>query len=155
LEIKKGGEASWHLTTATTGKIYPDSSEWDHTADKADMIGTDLRLDLLSRVLDGASLRQQTIAQNIANVNTPGYRRLDVAFDEIFLRRLEGPRPEASLGVEPRVVAGVGGATRADGNNVEFEQEMTNLTRNTLLYQAAVSVLNNQISQLRSAITGR
>lgn len=119
------------------------------------MIGTDLRLDLLSRVLDGASLRQQTIAQNIANVNTPGYRRLDVAFDEIFLRRLEGPRPEASLGVEPRVVAGVGGATRADGNNVEFEQEMTNLTRNTLLYQAAVSVLNNQISQLRSAITGR
>ncbi len=123
--------------------------------DTVDMMGTDLRLDLLSKVLDGASLRQQTIAQNIANVNTPGYRRLDVSFDEMFMRRLEGPRPEGSLGVQPSVVAGVGGATRADGNNVEFEQEMTNLTRNTLLYQAAVSVLNNQIGQMRSAITGR
>lgn len=123
--------------------------------DTVDMMGTDLRLDLLSKVLDGSSLRQQTIAQNIANVNTPGYRRLDVSFDEMFMRRLEGPRPEGSLCVQPTVVAGVGGATRADGNNVEFEQEMTNLTRNTLLYQAAVSVLNNQIGQMRSAITGR
>ena len=50
-----------------------------------------LGLNLLSHVLGAAGLRHRVIAQNIANVNTPGYRRLEVTFEEDLARALQTP----------------------------------------------------------------
>src|SRR5438094_4935884 len=98
-----------------------------------DMSVGDVQADLLARLLDVASLRHRTIAQNVANVNTPGYRNLDVSFEEEFSRYLESGGAEHALKVHEQVVEGAGGAERPDGNNVDIDQEMGRLNSNTLL----------------------
>lgn len=102
-------------------------------------------IDVLSRVLDTASLRHRVIAQNVANVNTPGYRRLEVAFaDELA----------AAGGAKPTVVESEG-TDRPDGNSVDIDREMGELTKNSLLYQAATQILASRMAAMKSAITGR
>lgn len=109
--------------------------------------------DLLGQVLTAASLRHRVIAQNVANVNTPGYRRLEVRFEEDLARALANP-VAGPAGVRPQVVVS-DGPERVDGNTVDIDREMNDLTRNALLYQAAAQILTSRIASLRAAIAGR
>jgi flagellar basal-body rod protein FlgB len=110
---------------------------------------------VLSRLLDASALRHRVISQNIANVNTPGYRRQQVAFEEVLAGHVHDGDSAAALAVRPTVVPAEGGVTRSDGNGVTLEQEMMDLNKNTLLHNAAAQLLASQIATLRSAITGR
>lgn len=105
--------------------------------------------------MDVASLRQMVIASNVANVNTPGYRQREVAFEEALSKAIAKDDMRSALAVEPEIVFGTGTATRADGNNVDIDREMTNLTKNTLLFRTASQILAVQLRMMRSAITGR
>lgn len=105
------------------------------------------QIDLLARGLDVAGLRQRVIAQNVANINTPEYKRIEVAFDDVVADQIAG--------TPPQVVEAAGGAERADGNNVSLEQEMTDLNKNSLLYSALSQFLGTRLAQLRSAISGQ
>jgi flagellar basal-body rod protein FlgB len=113
--------------------------------------------DVLARLMDVASLRHKVIANNVANVNTPGYRERDVTFEDALRRQLDRgvPAAVATERVLPKIAEGAGGAERTDGNNVDIDQEMSALTKNTLLYRVFAQVLTAQIGQMRSAITGR
>lgn len=104
-------------------------------------------IDTLSGLLSGAALRHRVIAQNVANVNTPGYRRLAVTFGG------ELGRASGAAG-KPQVVVADGPA-RVDGNTVDIDREMNDLTKNALLYQAAAQVASFRLAALRSSITGR
>ncbi|MCS7272437.1 MAG: flagellar basal body protein [Gemmataceae bacterium] len=110
-------------------------------------------VDLLGNVLDGAALRHQVIAQNVANVNTPGYRRRAVTFEQELARQLEQKGVEAPY-VSPRVIV-QDGPIRFDGNSVDIVVEMNDLTRNALYYQAVTQVLTSRLAMLRAAIAGR
>lgn len=110
-------------------------------------------VDLLERVLDGAAFRHRVIAQNVANLNTPGYRRRAVVFEEELARALEQPGGDLRR-VQPQVVI-ADSAQRVDGNTVDIDQEMNDLTRNTLFYQAAAQVLASRLASLRAALAGR
>src|SRR5262249_10894781 len=124
-------------------------------ADTIHMNGTGSRTEVLVKLLDVASLRHKVIAQNVANVNTPGYREQDVAFEEAFAKvYLEGDKHTA-LQVEPQIINGAGGAERVDGNNVEINQEMTRLSKNTLLYRTLAQLITSKLASMRSAITGQ
>lgn len=103
-------------------------------------------VDHLQTLLDAGSLRHKVIAQNVANVNTPGYKRLEVKFADELGR--------ATGDAKPQVVEGVG-PERVDGNTVDIDREMNDLTKNALLYQAVMQVLANRMSALRSAVAGR
>ena len=119
---------------------------------------TGSQVDVLARLLDVASLRHGVIAQNVANINTPAYRQQEVGFEDKLRRALERGDPAAvasALRAEPQVGEGVGGADRLDGNNVDIDQEMGALTKNTLLYRLYGQVLASQLGQLRSAIVGQ
>lgn len=119
---------------------------------------TSSQIAVLSRLLDVASLRHSVIAQNVANVNTPAYRQRELSFEDDLLRALERADPAAvtsALRSQPQVIEGVGGADRTDGNNVDIDQEMAALTKNTLLYRVFGQVLASQLGQLRSAIVGQ
>lgn len=105
--------------------------------------------DLLSNVMTAAGLRHRVIAQNIANVNTPGYRRLEVAFEAELAKALGTP-----TAVKPRIVEG-DGPERVDGNNVDIDAEVNALGKNALLYQAAANILTSRLASLRTAIAGR
>lgn len=119
------------------------------------MNGINSSLDQLVQFLDVASLRHKVIANNVANVNTPGFRALRVSFEEEFRQRLEGLGEEGILPTSPRVEEAPGGTLREDDNNVDIDRELGSLTKNTLLYQAIAQVLSTRLSEMRTAITGR
>src|SRR4029079_13125873 len=81
-------------------KFTPPESD----TDRMDL--TSYGIGLLSQTLDAAALRHRVIAQNVANVNTPGYRRLEVSFEADLARALANPGPGAA--VRPRVVVADG-----------------------------------------------
>jgi flagellar basal-body rod protein FlgB len=113
------------------------------------------RTELLSRLLDVASLRHQVIAQNVANINTPGYHHLDVDFEDAFARAVADGDPAALIRVQPSVVENATGPERADGNNVDIDDELSRLEKNTLLYRTFAQIIANQVATQRSAIQGQ
>jgi flagellar basal-body rod protein FlgB len=110
---------------------------------------------LLSKLLDAANFRHRVISQNLANVNTPGYHRLDVSFEEAFLKRLDKEGKLDAGALEPRVLEATGGPERGDGNNVDMDTEIGRLNKNALMHNIYVQLLAGNIATMRSAITGR
>ena len=139
-------------------------------------------IEILSRGLDAASLRQEVISNNIANVETPGFKASRVSFEDELRRalgavdgsgpadgrgalpalpavRLVGtnprhivPEPRGSAEVAPRVITDTASSMRNDGNNVDVEAQMAELAENTVLYNALVRQISAQFSNLRTAI---
>ncbi len=116
---------------------------------------TSAGIDTLGKLLEVASLRHQVIANNVANVNTPGFRQQLVHFEEAFAREADRGNTDAALQVKPKIVEATGVPERADGNNVDIDVEMVRLQKNTLLYRTIAQVMSIRLAALRSAITGR
>lgn len=112
---------------------------------------------LALKSLDAVVLRQKTIAHNMANINTPGFKRSEVIFEKKLEQILNTRGPNglttADLRMlEPEVVK-VGDTTqRQDGNNVNMEVEISQMTINLLLYQSLVQRLSDQVSNLSYVI---
>ena len=119
------------------------------------MDGKVSQFDLLSKMLDVGNLRQRILAQNIANVNTPQYQRLDVKFEDAFNRQIAKQQEKSALAIAPRVIEAGGGPERTDGNDVDIDVELGRLTKNTLLMNAYTQILASRIAAHRSAIAGR
>jgi flagellar basal-body rod protein FlgB len=111
-------------------------------------------MQMVSRLLSAAAMRHRAIASNIANANTPGYQRLDVAFEDQFKAALQHGGAAAAARVEPRVVVDASGPARLDGNNVDPERELVDVSRNALLYETFARAAAVKTGILRSAITG-
>jgi flagellar basal-body rod protein FlgB len=110
--------------------------------------------------MDDAALRHQAIASNIANVNTPGYQRMDVsssfqqAYSDAITRLSNGETademPDARI-----ETAAVQGPARPDGNTVQIEQEMVNMAQNSARYEFAGQMLAQNYHGIKFAITGQ
>jgi len=110
--------------------------------------------------MDEAALRHQAIASNLANVNTPGYQRMDVsssfeqAYSDAITRLGNGETvdemPEARI-----EKAAVQGPARPDGNTVQIEQEMVNMAQNSARYEFAGQMLAQNYHGIKLAITGQ
>ncbi len=113
-------------------------------------------------------LRQAATAQNLANLSTPGYKRVTVTFDRPWRDALEGAErglspvvthplhlgPGASAGYPaPRLQSELHTSARPDGNNVDLEYELATLSENTLHHQALLRQLNQRLAALRLAVT--
>ena len=111
---------------------------------------------LIGKLLDASSVRAQVTGQNIANVNTPGYKAHEVRFEDRLEAALEDPQGQfETLEVTPEVVLQTGLTERADGNNVDLDTELGKSQKNALLYSAYTRILSSKISAMRSAISGR
>jgi flagellar basal-body rod protein FlgB len=107
----------------------------------------------LQQGLSGAGLRQQLLANNLANVNTPGFKRSDVDFQSSLAAALSSGDPASALGsmaFQPQVDST--SSMRADGNNVSADQELSNMTENAVQYEALASVEKSRFDWLRTAI---
>jgi flagellar basal-body rod protein FlgB len=108
----------------------------------------------LERAIGGASQRHAALAANLANVNTPGYQRVDVDFHAALRNALENGA-DARSAVERTTFSAERDATavaRADGNGVDADAESAKLAANALEQQAAVQVAHARIGILKSAM---
>jgi flagellar basal-body rod protein FlgB len=108
----------------------------------------------LERAISGASTRQNALAANIANADTPGYRRVDVDFHSALSAAMGSSNARDALqrtGFTPQVDRSAG-AVRADGSSVDIDAESAKLAANTLDQSAAVQVAQTRIHILQSAI---
>ena len=98
-------------------------------------------------------VRQQVLANNLANANTPGFKRSDVDFHGALEQAFSTqPTAQDVSATGFSVVTDRSTTMRADGNNVDVDTEMSNLSENTLDYQSLESVMASRISILKTAI---
>lgn len=132
------------------------------------MFGKELRG--LERSLDALSLRHQVRANNVANINTPGFKPSEVKFEDALLDALREPeiRSEEQQAFDavnglahptmeswtPTVVQRPG-AQRFDGNGTALETEMAALSKNTLTFNTAVSVVAMEYRTIKAIIQQR
>ena len=104
-------------------------------------------MNALSSALDGLALRQRTIAQNIANVNTPNYRAKVVSFENALAQSVAD-----GSGVAGASTTDSSAPTRQDGNNVSLDSETLNNIETVLRYQFATRAVNMDFDATQSAL---
>jgi flagellar basal-body rod protein FlgB len=110
------------------------------------------------KLLDASVVRQEAIASNIANVDTPGYRRLDVApdFATQLRTKLETGKLSEVRSLKPAIVEDLSArSVRPDGNSVEIERELIEMNRNSVEYDYLAEIVTRNIKQMKMAISGR
>ncbi|MNJ56026.1 Flagellar basal body rod protein FlgB [compost metagenome] len=124
----------------------------------------------LENAIQAASTRQQVIADNIANVDTPYFKRSNVSFETLLQNELNGGMPAlrgyrtdsrhfvigGSRNVpEPKITVDDRTAMNNNLNNVDIDSEMSLLAENKLRYDSYIEQLNYQIRMKRVATEGR
>lgn len=121
---------------------------------------------LLEKALDATWAKNEVISNNIANIDTPGYKRQDINFQE-YLNAAMKKDAIAGIVTDPKHIpinsnnSGVkikvtndNNATsmRLDGNNVDIDSEMAELAKNQILYNSYTTLLNKHYNKLKTAI---
>ncbi len=108
-------------------------------------------------MLDVAAARHEALAANIANAETPGYKRVDVSatFQQELQKsfRTGSALPAASHSIIQHDEHAR--SVRTDGNNVELDTELLNLGDNAMQYEALADFVSGSLARLKTAITGR
>lgn len=117
---------------------------------------TDLTTATIGKALDACGLRHRAIADNIANVETPGFTRSEVSFESQLKSVLTGQGQESVMDrldqLQPEVQLDSVSPAGPDGNNVSVDKEMADLVKNTLEYEALVQLANLKGAMIRTAI---
>ena len=114
-----------------------------------DAVFDSVTFNALSSALDGLSARQRAIANNIANVNTPGYQAQRVSFEEALAASVK----DGSGSVAPTTKASLD-PTRLDGNNVNLDTETLSNIDTVLRFQFASNATSAQFSLVRASLGG-
>ena len=119
-------------------------------------------INVLDRAADAAWQRNEAISNNIANVDTPGYKRQDVAFESVLQQALGNNRYESMddkvANVDLSRLRGrayldyANYSYRLDGNNVDIENENVMLAENQLKYQGLISSINQEFTNLKTVM---
>jgi flagellar basal-body rod protein FlgB len=126
-------------------------------------------ISLMERLLDAKWLRNQVLANNIANADTPGFKRSDVYFEEYLRQAIKDktdgrnldlkttdPRHIAKINsldnLEPEVIRQDETTFRNDQNNVDIEKEMVELTKNALSYNLLADQIQRKLKLMQTAI---
>lgn len=123
--------------------------------DNSGMTPLDPQTGLLARLMDATALRQRVVSHNIANMNTPDFHRLEVDFENRFAEAMSAPASAGTADVQAKVQETKGLATRANGNNVDMDQEIGELQRSAMLFQTYTQLLHTRMGMMRRAMEGR
>lgn len=112
-------------------------------------------LDVMNKALDASMMRNNIISNNIANQETPGYKRQDVKFETILAKEIESKGTstidvntlEGEVYTDRQSFSG-----RLDGNNVDIDQEMSELAKNKLRYETLTRRASAQIQRFKSIL---
>jgi len=107
----------------------------------------------LERAMEGASMRQEALASNLANANTPGYRRKDVDFHSALAGALGSSDPaKAVASARLSMTADQTSVNRADGSSVDIDAESAKLAANGLEYEQLATAAKTRIEILKIAM---
>lgn len=109
-------------------------------------------------MLDVSLLRHQAIASNLANVETPNYKRMDVSasFEEQLRQAVASGNTSEISSLQPSLAVDANSVTgRSDGNTVQLETEMLKLNENTVENTLETQLVSSDLARLRMAITGK
>jgi flagellar basal-body rod protein FlgB len=123
-----------------------------------DALFTDSDYVAAKKMLDVSLLRHEAIASNLANLETPNYKRLDVApsFETQLSSAVASRNSEEISSLEPQLAVDASSITgRSDGNTVQLETEMVKLDQNTVENALETQLVTESLSRLRLAITGK
>ncbi|EXX91379.1 flagellar basal-body rod protein FlgB [Paenibacillus darwinianus] len=125
----------------------------------------------LQGAIGAAETRQQVIADNIANVDVPYFKRSEVVFEEMLEQQLNAfgtkelagkrtlarhiPIGSGSADLQPRIVTDQTSVMNNNVNNVDIDREMALLAKNQLRYNAMIQQLNHEVRMMRTAMEGR
>jgi flagellar basal-body rod protein FlgB len=113
-------------------------------------------LDRLSRHLAFHTHRQQVIAANLANIDTPGYRSRELVFEENLEVARRGGESAVTLGHAEEAIVADDEPADLDGNTVALEAEMAKMTANGLRYRGLAELLSRKLGMLKyAAVDGR
>ncbi|MCF6149305.1 MAG: flagellar basal body rod protein FlgB [Candidatus Kuenenia sp.] len=120
-------------------------------------VGVDKTFGLLENMLDVSALRHKVVANNIANVNTPGYKKMVVNFEEELEKAVENSSQTNFKKFQPKVIISedvADGTLRNDGNTVDMEKEVATLLKNTGSYKIYSQLLAKKFDLVKAAIDG-
>lgn len=110
------------------------------------------------KMLDATVLRQEAIASNLSNLETPNYKRLDVApsFEAQLSQAVKGGDAAQIAGLQPQLAVDSSAVSgRSDGNTVTVESEMLKLNQNTFEDALETQLISASLAKMRLAITGK
>ena len=110
------------------------------------------------KLLDAAVLRHEAIASNLANVETPNYKRMDVApsFQADLQEAIKGQNSGQLAAIEPHLETDSTALSNTrDGNSVQLEPELAKLNQNFLEHALNIQLVTGSLVKMRLAITGR
>ena len=107
---------------------------------------------LIEAGIKAESLRQKAIANNIANLETPGYRRLDVKFEELLAKSLDSSGSVDLSKLEPQIYQPKQTLVKSNGNDVSLENEVGAMIKNSLRYTTYIRLLNKKYRGIELAI---
>ena len=124
---------------------------------------------VLQASLTGLGQRQRVHAENIANADTPHYKRFEVAYEAQLQAAVEGGKqaplamthpghlglgPQALSQFRPELIRAEDSTLRNDGNNVDIDVEMTRLAQTGLTYSAVADLMKRKMTGLKDVIRG-
>jgi flagellar basal-body rod protein FlgB len=109
------------------------------------------------KLMDMTELRQEAIAANLANAQTPGYKRGDVDgdFESAFKDALQAGRSDEIQRMDAKLAVDKAAPVNdATGNTVDIEKEMVHLSENQIQHQLETRMIGGRLARLRMAIKG-
>jgi flagellar basal-body rod protein FlgB len=110
------------------------------------------------KMLDMTVLRHDAIASNLANIETPNYKRLDVSpsFESELQQAVASQDPKQIAAAQPELAVDTSAVSgRADGNTVLLESEMLKLNQNMMEHSMETQIVSYSLSRLKTAVTGQ
>jgi len=122
-------------------------------------------LNVLQKGLEASSMRQQVLSNNVANIDTPGFKRSDVDFQTVLGTVLGEKSGALSMKLTAQkhlpgitdaggsgIVTDQSTSLRNDGNNVDVDKEMSNVAENGLYYNSLTNAISSQLGLLKMVI---
>lgn len=109
---------------------------------------------LIGKMMSMHSARNRVIAQNVANANTPNYRRRTFNFESALHNAMEGGTAQDYKGIRGWVDRPNNTPVRNNGNNVDIDMEMMALNENAATYQIYTQLYNKKSQNIKNAIRG-
>ncbi|MCD4831089.1 MAG: flagellar basal body rod protein FlgB [Anaerohalosphaeraceae bacterium] len=109
--------------------------------------------EIIEAGINAENLRQKAIANNVANMNTPGYRRFDVNFKEMLSKAMDSDGKVDFDELNARLHQPKQTTVKSNGNDVSLEREVGEMVKNTLRHKTYIRLLQKKYSQIEMAMS--